>query len=232
MLKLFTVLLVFAVMLKGSVFAQDTLPSISVKDLSNKIIISWKNNYGARISTINIQRSTDSIKNFTTIGSVLEPMNRENGFVDAKAVDAKMFYRVFVAFEGGRYFFSKSSRPVKDTIAKSKETKLLLEEGSLAEETVKPVVPKGFVASKFVYIGKENNIIISLPDAQVKKYTVKFFDENNNSVFNINKITEPFLIVEKVNFLHAGWFYFELYENNLLKEKHKFFIAKEGKNLR
>lgn len=225
MLKTSAIFLFFAVMLTGSTFAQDTLPHISVKEVSGKIIISWKNNYGARISTINLQRSADSIRNFTTIGSVLEPMNRENGFVDTKAASSKMFYRVFVSFEGGRYLFSKSQRPVKDTVTKNSDMQL-----TDGEEPVKVVTPKGYVASRFVYTGKDNNVIISLPDAAAKKYVVKFFDENNNPVFETNKITEPLLIVEKVNFLHSGWFYFELYENGLLKEKHKFFIARDIKN--
>ena len=66
-------------------YAQDTLPRITVKSISNKTIISWRTTYGAKITTINIQRSYDSIKNFTTIASMLEPNNRENGFVDSKA---------------------------------------------------------------------------------------------------------------------------------------------------
>ncbi|MEN9568937.1 MAG: hypothetical protein RL172_168, partial [Bacteroidota bacterium] len=68
----------------GSTQAQDTLPIISVKKISDKVIVSWVNNYGANISTINIQRSKDSLKNYTTIGSVLDPMNKENGFVDGR----------------------------------------------------------------------------------------------------------------------------------------------------
>ena len=231
MLKTTAIFLFFAGMLAGTAFAQDTLPHISVKDLSGKIIISWKNNYGARVTTINIQRSADSIKNFTTIGSVLEPLNKENGFVDTKASDTKMFYRVFVSFAGGRYLFSTSQRPTKDTIAKNNVigNPPSIEE-PVVEEPVKPVVPKGYVPSKFVYTGKDNNLTISLPDAASKKYVVKIFDENDNPIFEINKITEPFLIVERANFLHSGWFHFQLLENGELKEKHKFFIAKDGKN--
>jgi hypothetical protein len=35
--------------------------------------------------------------------------------VDAKPPQGKIFYRVFVAFEGGDYVFSRSYRPVIDT---------------------------------------------------------------------------------------------------------------------
>jgi hypothetical protein len=110
-LFLLTILL-YAFTIKS--ISQDTLPRITVKNISNQIVISWKNNFGAKISTINIQRSVDSLKNFTTIGSVLNPLNKENGYVDSKVINPNMFYRVFVAFEGGTYLFSKSHRPVID----------------------------------------------------------------------------------------------------------------------
>ncbi len=84
--------------------------------------------------------------------------------------------------------------------------------------------------SRRIYTAKDNNIVMFLPDAETKKYLVKFFDENDNPVFELNKITEPYLILERVNFIHAGWFHFEIYENGKLIEKNKFQIAKEGKN--
>ena len=195
-------------------------------------------NYGANISTINIQRSKDSVKNFTTIGSVLEPMNRENGYVDYKATSQHMFYRVFVAFVGGTYLFTKSYRPVKDSITSTnilsaiEEEKLLLPEKTKADSiAVKPGGAKPYVytPSKFIFTGKENSVIIQLPEAVNNKYSVKFFDEKDNPVFEIGKVTEPYLIIEKVNFLHSGWFYFKLYDNGILKEKNQFYIPKEGK---
>ncbi|MBK7883760.1 MAG: hypothetical protein IPJ81_08135 [Chitinophagaceae bacterium] len=80
-LLLFTGTLLLSV---SKLIAQDTLPKISVKNLGGQIIISWKNNYKRPVTTINIQRSYDSTKNFYTIGSVLNPQNIENGFADAK----------------------------------------------------------------------------------------------------------------------------------------------------
>jgi hypothetical protein len=203
--------------------AQDTLPNIKVKNLSGRIIISWKNAYGANIRNINIQRSFDSLKNFTTIGTVLNPQNRENGFADVKPPYNKMYYRVFVAFEGGSYVFTKSYRPVKDTAktlaANEKDTVIITELPK----------PTGYVPSKRVYTGKDNNVVISLPEAAQKKYLIKFFDELDNFVFEVTKVPEPFLVLEKVNFIHSGWFFFELYENGNLIEKHKFFVPKDGK---
>jgi hypothetical protein len=47
----------------------------------------------------------------------------------------------------------------------------------------------------------------------------------------IKKITEPYLTLDKVNFIHAGLFNFEVYEDGLLVEKHKFYIPKDGKSM-
>lgn len=212
--------------------AQDTLPRLTVRNISNKIIISWRTTYGARISTINIQRSADSIKNFTTIGSVLEPNNRENGFVDSKAPNPNMFYRVFIAFDGGRYAFTRSYKPFIDTTTAAPNTLIeppVMEPPKNIVVPVTPPVPSGFTPSKFIFTGKDNNVVIDLADAATLKYSIKFFDDDDNPVFEISKVNDPYLIIEKVNFLHAGWFYFKLYENGVLKEKNHFYIPKEGR---
>ena len=198
--------------------AQDTLPKITVSNISGHILVSWTNPF-VTLSTINIQRSFDSTKNFTTIGSVLDVANKRNGFIDSKPLSPTMFYRIFLSFEGGTYLFTKASRPVVDT------TKAVADMREFQQSTVNT----WFVPSKFIYTGKDNNVIIALPDAAKKKYTVKFFEETGTFVFELNKITEPYLTLEKVNFLHAGIFDFEIYENGVLIEKHKVYVPKDGK---
>ena len=50
---------------------------------------------------------------------------------------------------------------------------------------------------------------------------------NNKLMFELSEIKDPTLIVDKTNFQHAGWFRFELYDGDQLKEKNKLFIPKE-----
>lgn len=207
--------------LSNSIFAQDTLPRLTVTNVSNNVIISWTNPYPA-LTTINIQRSFDSTRYFTTIGSILDVKNKKNGYVDSKPYSTKLFYRVFLAFEGGAYLFTKSYRPVRDT---AKALPLP------AKEVKQPTVITWFVPSTRVYSGKDNNVIISLPDADKKKYSLKFFEDSGSLAFEIHKITEPYLTLEKVNFSHAGIFNFELYEDGNLIERHKVYIARDGKPL-
>lgn len=234
--------------------AQDTLPNITVKNLGGQIIVSWVNNYKAPVANINIQRSYDSLKNYTTIGSVLNPQNTENGYADAAPPYNKMYYRVFISFEGGSYLFSKSARPVKEKLPEPviEDTlhPFLVRDNWAAKGTVNNAEKPKIIAiqpkpqlpvinsnveiitypSRRIYTAKDNNIVLFLPDAETKKYLVKFFDENDSPLFELNKITESYLILERVNFIHAGWFHFEVYENGKLIEKNKFQIAKEGKN--
>ncbi len=49
-----------------------------------------------------------------------------------------------------------------------------------------------------------------------KKYSIKFFEEDGSLIFELKKITESWLTLDKVNFLHAGLFNFEIYSNDVL----------------
>ena len=234
--------------------AQETLPNITVKNQNGIIIVSWKNEYPLSVKTINIQRSYDSLKNYSTIGSVLNPQNRENGFADTKPPYNKMYYRVFISFDGGAYRFSEAARPVKDMpadIAQS-ETDSTDYDPQLTRDSAgirvainhrndrNKIEPKSNLPvvvtspiitypSRRIYTGRDNNVIINLPDAAIKKYQVKFFDESEVPLFEVNKLPENYLIIEKVNFIRSGLYYFELYENGRIIEKNKFFVPKDGK---
>ncbi|GAB2821966.1 hypothetical protein [Ferruginibacter profundus] len=249
--------------------AQKTLPDITVKNLNGQIIVSWVNNYKVPVTTINIQRSYDSLKNYTTIGSVLNPQNIENGYADSKPPYNKMYYRVFISFDGGSYIFSKVARPVKDVVEVVADSAansynngtaaqqpapdtsfpfLIRGRDKSAVQTIndpknkdpRNIQPKTTLPainnpdlitypSRRIFTAKDNNVVIYLPGAETKKYMVKFFEENETPLFELTKLHEDYLIIEKVNFVHAGWFHFEIYENGKLIEKNKFFIAKDGK---
>jgi hypothetical protein len=84
-----------------------------------------------------------------------------------------------------------------------------------------------FRASRFVYTEKYGNVMVALPDAGKKKYSIRFFEDYNTPLFEIDEVTSTSLVVDKTNFVRSGWFWFELYENGTMKERHKFFIPKD-----
>ena len=60
-----------------------------------------------------------------------------------------------------------------------------------------------------------------------KKYTIKFFEDDDTFLFELKDIKEASLMLEKSNFYHSGWFKSELYDEGKLVEKNKFFMPKD-----
>lgn len=200
------------------VLAQDTLPKVSVTQLGRKVLVSWVNPFET-VTAINIQRSGDSLKNFISIGSVLNVNAQANGFVDTKEfIPSNQYYRLFISFAGGNYIFTESHRPAPDTMNISPQ---------VTEQPVK--VQTWFVPSRYVYTGKDNNVIIFLPDAKKRKYSIRFYEDDGIFIFELKHVPETYLTIDKVNFNHSGLFRFELYDNKTLVEKHKLYIPKDGK---
>lgn len=223
-----------------SVFAaaQDTLPKFSVKNMGSdaegnaRIVIGWVNNYDT-LRQLNVQTSHDSLKNYRTLVSIADPNAKFNGFADNKALNDHMFYRLFIVRKDGSYFFTVPRKPVIDT-AKA----VLPVSGATAISTgprETPAVKKPevvikkpeFVPSFYVYTNKDGYVYVNLPDADKQKYRLKFFEEDGSPLFEIRTLNRTGLTLDKTNFVHAGWFLFELYNDEKLVEKSKFYLAKE-----
>lgn len=120
----------------------------------------------------------------------------------------------------------KNFRKFRDSIVyRTKDT--------MAFKNLDTIILRPFVAreiyrpSRYVYTDKDGNVIIDLYDALRKDYEVKFFDDNAEPIFEVKKVKDPLLIIDKVTFLRSGWFRFELYEEGKLKETHKVFVPKD-----
>ena len=286
-------LLPFLLLCSLAARAQDTLPKFSVTgQAGNRIIISWTNPYGQNIRQISIQRSFDSLKNFRTILTVPDATTPQNGYVDTKAVNDHMFYRLYLLVDSnGRYLFSRSKRPASSGTAastgnlpegqgglislnkypeitggakvsdpprsiteqlifvKKKDSLIGVIKGeylkrfrdSINLRTKDTVLMKStdtllirpFVArevyrpSRFVFTEKDGNVRIALADATTRKYTLKFFEEDNTPIFELNRMPDASMVLDKSNFIHSGWFNFELFEDGKLKERQKVYIPKD-----
>ena len=198
--------------------AQKFIPDFSVIEITkgnNKI--SWNNPY-KNCTQLSVQRSIDSVNNFRTILSAQSPELSENGFIDKKApTNSKVYYRIFYTLKEGDYYFSevvsvyKFSNQLKQALVNKKNSQAKNKSTEIN-------------SSKYVSIGPNGNIYINLPKANQLKYTLVFFDTDNSTLFTIEKIKETKIIIEKNNFLHVGWFKYELFEEGRLIEKDKFQI--------
>jgi hypothetical protein len=170
--------------------AQDTLPGFTASLKSNgKVLISWRNGYPS-VNQISIQRSNDSLRNFTTLLTVPDPQIPENGFVDSKPGITKMYYRIFILFPNSKYMFTKSRRPVlertEQPVASTKQVhggKQKMGQGQSKLKQVVPVAPvtqsglaengQSATAANSANIGKTDPApAVVKPDEEEEKYLI------------------------------------------------------------
>ncbi len=114
----------------------------------------------------------------------------------------------------------------KDSLfAQTKDTLLLLSNDTVL---LKPYIYNGaWRASVYLFTDRLGVVNLKLPQAKEKSYSLHVYEaDSKTKVFFLKHITETELMIDKANFLHAGWFNFELYEDDKLKERNKIFIQK------
>jgi len=82
-------------------------------------------------------------------------------------------------------------------------------------------------AAGFIAHEKNGDLIISVPSASPGRYLIRFYDVDHYFLFEIGKIPDPMLIIEKSNFQHAGTFRYEVYRDHALVEKGSFVIKND-----
>jgi len=141
-------------------------------------------------------------------------------------------------FEGTNYIFTPSRKlfidTTKDAVAtvtepvkNNKPVLVTSPKETVKEEKPQPPPKPVWVPSVYVFTGDDGNPVIRLPEAASKKYSIRFMKEDGSLLFAIPKITEPYLTLDKVNFMRSGWYHFELLEDGKLKEKNKFLITRD-----
>ena len=216
--------------------AQDTLPRFNTyKKLNGQVEISWINDYGV-VKQITVQRSTDSLKRFASVYSSPNPMSKKGFYTDVKTIGYQYFYRVFVQLPEGKFFYTASQKAIfapADSAGMSLDGTPfpynIGDSGRKLKQPTTPIIPKPpvFVPSDYVFSDKKGNIIINLPDAENKKYSIIFKNELQREVLRISHVKESNLILERANFYKSGWYFFEIYEGSQLVERHKVLLGKE-----
>jgi hypothetical protein len=164
----FRLLIVFSLLGLTSA-AQDTLPRFSIVNRGReRIIISWTNPYGAQIKQLSVQRSFDSLKNFKTILTLPDPTVPQNGYVDTKATNDHMYYRLYILLDSGRYSFSRSRRPVTDnSIAVVTQPTGAQSRGVIPLENISKA---GEHIDRIIYVKKQDTLIGGIPESNLKRF--------------------------------------------------------------
>jgi len=92
---------------------------------------------------------------------------------------------------------------------------------------IKPYIPKPiWKASPFIFTNELINYVqLRFPLYKTHKYRIVFYDEEQKEIFQIRQIKDAELTLDNTNFIHAGWFFFDLYEDEKLKEHNKCLVS-------
>jgi hypothetical protein len=130
------------------------------------------------------------------------------------SIIAKLPYNLFLKFRDSIYTNTKDS---------------LLSVGQNLV-VIHPYIPGAgeWRASQYIFTDRSGELNLRLPQAGEKKYALHVYEaDGKTQLFFLKNIPGTNLVINKANFMHAGWFVFELYEDGKLKERNKFFIQKE-----
>lgn len=113
----------------------------------------------------------------------------------------------------------------KDSVAKNSKDTLLFND-EINEIVIKTFIPIPiWKPSTFVFIDENNLIKLVFAKAKQRKISIHFFNELGKPILQIDQIKESNLILDKANFRQIGWINFEIYENDVLIEKNKFYLT-------
>lgn len=209
--------------------AQDSetpaLPSLKIETKNGYNHISWVNTYSGLKSVI-IQRSSDSVLSFSTIGNIANPQKGAQSYIDKNPKLGKNYYKVRVLFQSELEWFSNTYKVVLDsaTIAASR-TRSLATGSTKATSTGKEEENNSnytdfyYEPSTQVYTNPyTGHIMISLNDARQKRYSLKFYNPAKEEVLYISRIKKSTIILDKYNFNAKGTYQFKLFENDEVKE--------------
>lgn len=203
--------------------AVEWMPS-SIPSNRETIDVFLKDSLVASVNRKNWTYFKDSVKTFTkdTLVTLTAGRVQLRPYI-APAKKYVFIYRndsLVTALEMQQY------RKFKDSIATKTKDTLYANDNQHIE--IRSYVPK-FVwkPSAFVFTNAKGYVTIRLPESRQHRYSIVFLEEDGTELFRIKSLKEPELILDKTDFIHAGWFYFELYEDEKLKEKNKFMLTRE-----
>ena len=200
------------------------LPSMKLVTESAQNKLSWNCQYEG-VKSIAIQRSSDSVKNFVTIGIINNPKKGIHSYTDERPMIGKNNYRLYILFSGDVEWFSNNYIMSLDSATIAKSHQGVIPSGYTNANTNYENGNAG-IATDFYYTPSSQiytnpytgHISINLKDALSKKYSIKFFDPKKNEVLRVSRVTKPTLILDRNNFNSPGTYNFQLFEGSVVVE--------------
>ncbi len=224
-------LALFFVLFSSYACAQPVLPDVQAITQEGVNVISWTCQYD-KLKTIAVQRSSDSVYNFATIGFVKDLKKGVQAFIDGHPNPGVNWYRLYIVFSSDLTWYSnrvklfvdsaqlmqKRVLPPNDSLQKMVNT-LKLEAGEAPDPS--DINAFTYIRSQYVFTNPfTGHINVELPDSTDKKsvFSLVFFDTKNKEVLHLPRIVEHAFIIDRRNFQRRGIYKFEMKKNKDLLE--------------
>lgn len=216
----------FTVFYSVAAFAQPALPDVMATTQTGVNVLSWTNQYDG-LKSIAVQRSSDSVYNFSTIGYVKNLKKGQQAFIDGHPNPGTNWYRLYIVFSSDLTWFSNRTKlfvdsaqlmkqavlPPNDSLQKMVST-LTLSSGTVPDVT--EINAYTYIRSQYVFTNPfTGHVNVELPDSTDKKsvFSLVFFDSKNRQVLEVPKVSERNVIIDKRNFQRKGIYKFEMRRN-------------------
>ena len=151
------------------------LPAIMVSTEQAENNLTWYCQYEG-VKSISVQRSADSVRNFTTIGLINAPKKGNGTYRDLHPTVGKNYYRLSIAFGGDLEWFSNTYKIILDsaTIAKVQQEKAaaalaVIESMKAAEAAAQAAAEQQAASERALNALKEEARVAKLNEAAEKK---------------------------------------------------------------
>ena len=205
-LSILAVILLSNLIVNAQASIVPQLPSMQIITNQAKNILSWTCQYDG-IKSIAIQRSSDSVRNFVTIGVLATPKKGIQTYTDLRPLIGKNSYRLSILFAGDVVWFSNTYKVIMDTevIAKPIEEVIKLDTTFAVSTPVNAPAVKQ--PTDFDFTPSVNNdtnpnsgyINTNLEDTLSKKYAVEWFSNTSKVIMDTEVIAKSIEEVIKPN---------------------------------
>lgn len=204
--------------------AQPTLPNIMCVREGGTVRLLWSCQYDG-VKAIVVNRSYDSLKNYSQIGTVGDVKKGIQSFVDERPLAGRSYYKVIVVFRSGLNWSSNhcvltmNGSAVNDTagekqgeaVAPRIKFKLTMPELDLDAMYTDPIYVRNNKTT--------GHLDVRLPaDHSMHNWSLEFYDKKKQAVLSIPLVKARNLVIDKRNFRRRGLYRFELRKDGVVFE--------------
>ena len=198
------------------------LPNVAIAQNKNTVELKWFCQYEG-VHAISVERSLDSGENYERIGEPNTIIKGEQVFTDTHPVCGSNWYRVQLEFNSGLLWNSHIAKIYMDSsqyfFNKVEKANSIANLTVVSDTNIENIDAYSYFKSLYINtIPASGHVLVTIQDGDIHNYTIKFLDQNEHFLFQVDGIREKSYSIDKRNFPHKGVYKFQLYKNKEVLE--------------